>query len=356
MTLLTLLRSGIGGIRTIWESIAVDDERVHIINYKPDRRNYIDRDGTFCFDIFCPKSYVFSLLKSYIASSYSPPTALVANEEFDLEYFSWANYSAPLTYIAHVNGDHSYKAAIRFRNSIDSLYAVAEPALSFLRCRGFSSVYHLNYSISLPILIQPPKEDIAIYVGRLACDKGLDRTLSLFKEFRKAGFSCFFIGDGPHTPSASLLDGIEVIKGISRHDLFELMSKAKYLILNSYLEGLPIVFFECVQYGLIPIVSYIDSSINDVLCNNYILCSLSPHKTLNDVLSRPVNPFPVGHYRINNPALNHQLVSQILTHKCRPRKMLTRDLKLLDKVGNPFLARLISLWRRHRWNMPAKTV
>jgi len=352
--LVTFVRHGIGGISTIWKSVAGDDKRVLIIWYQPDNRYYIDSISVFHFDIFAPKARTFHLLKEYLDSLKVDPSVFIANEEFDLEFLNWVRPSNPIAYIAHVNGDHSYKAAIRFKGIIDYFYTVAAPAVSYLTCRGLSPVEQIDYSITLPDLQLFQKEDTIVYLGRFACDKNIKETATHLEFFRSKGFRSIWVGNGPEEGEIRRISKCEVITDITRGDLYQLLAKTKYLLLNSYYEGLPVILFECVHFHIVPILSYVDSSCNEILRGSFVLASRDPITTFTSSLS--ANPtFPSSHPRINNSFINQELVSKLLSVSVRHNfKSFRSDASVFDRVQSRLPASLLASVRKARWQFPRR--
>ena len=301
--------------------------------------------------MFSPKARVFKLLKRYIDSSFANVSVFVANEEFDLEFLNWLKPPQAIAYIAHVNGDHSYKAAIRFKSIVDAFYTVAAPAENYLRCRGLSPVNQINYSINLPLLPLPKKEDIVVYLGRFACDKNIAETAKHLEYFRSQGFRSIWVGDGPEKDQIQRISKCEIISGISRNDLYQLLARARFLILNSYLEGLPVILFECINYQVMPILSYVDSSCDEILQGSYILASRNPAATYKSAISASLS-FPASHPRINSPVVNHSLVSIFLSVTANQSgRIYKRDTSLLDRFQSRFLSSCVAWSRKTRWNV-----
>ena len=349
--LVTFVKYGIGGITTIWRSLAGDDDRVRIVWYQPDDHFFIDELGVFHFDLFAPKARIFKLLQRYILSHLADASVFVANEEFDLEFLNWLKPTQPISYIAHVNGDHSYKAAMRFKSTIDAFYTVAAPAENYLRCRGLSPVHQICYSITLPLLTLPKKEDIVIYLGRFACDKNIAETARHLEYFKSKGFRSIWIGDGPEQDEIQRISKCEIITGISRDDLYQLLARARFLILSSYYEGLPVILFECINYKIMPILSYVDSSCNEILNGSFVLASRDPAATYTTAISAS-SSFPKFHPRINNPLVNQNLVTMFVSISSRKRgKIYKRDLSLLDRFQSHLFSSCIVWIRRTRWRV-----
>jgi hypothetical protein len=352
--LVTFVKQGIGGIATIWRSVAEDDSRIKIIWYQPDNEDYIDSKGIFHFDLFAPRARTFRLLKQYMDSLGGHATVFLANEEFDLEFLNWLEPTKPIAYIAHVNGDHSYKAAIRFKAIIDAFYTVAAPAASYLSCRGLSPVEQIDYSINLPLMHPTKKEDIIIYLGRFACDKNIKETAIHLEYFRSKGYRSIWVGNGPEEEVIRQISNCEIITETTRDELYQLLAKTRFLLLNSYYEGLPVVLFECVHFQITPILSYVDSSCNEILKGSYVLASRDPVATYEAATSTN-SPVSSSHQRINNSFINQKLVSMLLSVPIRyNNKSFRNDGSVVDRVESRPLASLVARIRKTRWEFLEK--
>lgn len=347
--LITFVRDGIGGIGTIWRSIQADDARVSIIYYQYDNKTFIDKRGVFHFNIFASRSRIFKLLARHLSTLELSPNVFVANEEFDLEFLNWLKPDQPIVYIAHVNADHSYKAALRFKGIIDLFLTVADPAACYLQCRGLNPVERIIYSIRLPHHEPIPKEDIVIYLGRFACDKNILETSKHLEYFKDHGYSAYWIGNGPEETLLSNLSSCTIINNIDRAELYKLLARTKFLFLNSYYEGLPIILFECMHFGVFPILSYVDTSCDEILDGRYLIAAKDPSLNF-DLVNTQSFTFPSIHHRINNTDLNRQLVTNIIsTKRSRQEKRFTYDGSILDRSSSHLTSELVAKVRRLRW-------
>ncbi len=190
--------------------------------------------------------------------------------------------------------------AARFAHQVISVSRTIQEHLQ-KRC-GRDSVYIPN-GVNLP-LMQPPGAMLSrhgleprqyiLAVGRVVPEKGFHDLLQAFQGL-PGDIKLVIVGDADHEDdySRSLKtqaagDARVVLTGfITGQDLAEIYANARFFVLPSYHEGLPLVLLEALSYGLRPLVSAIPANL--------------------EVIDNPALTFPPGDIR----ALQGQLSAWI---------------------------------------------
>jgi glycosyltransferase involved in cell wall biosynthesis len=345
--ILVFARNTVGGVDTFWRNVPGDDPDVDIVRFESGTVTKFDADRKLLImDPFAPLVSVYECLaRSLPLGDYR---CFVANQSLDAGFLAWARLEGSVSFVVHSNHHDSYAPALKYRNAIDHFFCVSETGASYLRPRCGEHVTAFQYAIDLPEPAAVPKQRKAIYVGRLEADKNLFETARLFRMLGATGYETRFIGDGSLRESLrGEFGAASVLSGLSRDEIFQHFAEAKFLFLNSYLEGLPIVYFEALHFGCGVVCSYIDQTIHSVLGGNYILADQDAG--LLKEMERFVFRAPPAPARSNNPALNQAFLHQIRNVPLRlgPRESTQPD-SLLDR-RLPVPPSLISAFRRMRW-------
>lgn len=113
---------------------------------------------------------------------------------------------------------------------------------------------------------QVQKENIMIYVGNVKSHKGIDTLISAFEKFKlkdNEAFKLMIVGNKDHFRTSyhynyDLNKSIEFTGFIEDEEMLTLLSKSKYLIQPSRIEGFGIPPLEALYLGTKPIISNID--------------------------------------------------------------------------------------------------
>lgn len=139
--------------------------------------------------------------------------------------------------------------------------------------------YKSNKVISIynPLTFSKPeinnaKENIVLFVGRLAPQKSLDKLLKIWQnvERNNSDWSLIIVGDGPDKDILENLAktlNLSAVKFIGRSDPHPYYKKAKIFAMTSVFEGLPMTLIECQAYGVVPIIYDSFSSAKDIVIN-----------------------------------------------------------------------------------------
>ncbi|AOS45744.1 GalNAc-alpha-(1-_4)-GalNAc-alpha-(1-_3)-diNAcBac-PP-undecaprenol alpha-1,4-N-acetyl-D-galactosaminyltransferase [Lacunisphaera limnophila] len=337
--ILSLVARHVGGVAVFWENMRRQFPEVDVVYFAEGERTYFDAaTRTLHYCVYDPLTHVYRTLAAHIqVDQYD---TLVANERFELEFFLWTGTARPVLFIVHTNHEHSYSLAFRHAGRVDHFFCVSETAAAYLRARGISRISAFQYSTFVDVAPLPTKENRVLYVGRLEPDKNILETIELFRLFRQQGYTVRMIGVG------SLADDVraalapdEVRIGIPRAAVLQEMAAARFLCLNSYVEGLPITYAEAMHFRLGVICNYVDKTSAQVLGANYLL-----HSTPADLLAR-METFtfsePPAPRRINHPELNEAFL---------------RQLKAVPRAAGPRPAFAPGSWLDHTSLLPAALI
>lgn len=348
--LLTLVSRHVGGVAVFWENLKRQFSSIDVVTVVPDKQTHFDPvSRTLHYSVYDPLQYVYWVLAAHVdVNSYE---VLVANERFELEFFLWTGTARPVAFIVHTNHEHAYSLVFRHAKRVDHFFCVSETASAYLQARGIQRISAFRYSTFIEMSPAVNKRRRVVYVGRLEPDKNILETLQLFRAFKQHGYEVRMIGTGSLEPEVcAALDSHEVGINLPREAVLRELSEASFLCLNSYVEGLPIVFSEAMHFRLGVICNYLDKSVHQVIGSNYLL-----HSTETDLLQRMdafVFTEPPEPRRVNNPALNEAFMAELVSISpgSRPRTPFTPG-GLLDHI--PLvphrLIRSLRAWRmRHR--------
>jgi len=143
------------------------------------------------------------------------------------------------------------------------------------------------------------------------------------------------------------LEPQEIKVGVSRDEIYREMADASFLCLNSYIEGLPIVYLEAMHFRMGVVLNYIDKSIHGVVGDNYLMMEEL------DSLARKMEGFqfrePPAPRRVNHPELNRDFLEKIRNVRRNgiPRRSVPPK-RILDRTGW-LPARIIRKLREQRW-------
>lgn len=345
--ILVFARNTVGGVDTFWRNVPGTDPDVDIVRFEPGPLTRFDAERKLLVvDPFEPLVSVYErVARSLPLNGYD---CFVANQSFDAGFLAWARPEGSMSFVVHSNHDDSYAPALKYLGAIDHFFCVSETGASYLRTRCGDRVSAFKYAINLPPFPAVSKKRKAVFVGRLEKDKNLAETARIFRMLGAAGYETNFIGDGSQREALQGEFGkASVLSGLPREEVFRQLAEAKFLCLNSYLEGLPIVYFEAMHFGCGVVCSYIDQTIHSVLGGNYILADEDAR--LLEQMERFVFQAPPAPARTNNPALNEVFLQEIRKVETRsgPRERMQPD-SLLDR-WLPVPPRWVSAFRRMRW-------
>lgn len=308
--ILSMVTRHVGGVAVFWENLKAQSASVDLVYLTTDTRTYFDDETrTLHYNVHDPLAQVYATLAR--AVKLDDYAVLVANERFELEFFLWSRTRRPVACIVHTNHEHSYGLALRHASAVDHFFCVSDTAESYLRGRGVAHVSSFNYSTFIDVDPAITKANRIVYVGRLTPDKNILETLDLFRLFKTRGYEVRMIGVGELEPEVrAALEPHEVLIGVPRATVLREMASARFLCLNSYIEGLPIVYFEAMHFHLGVICNYLDKSAARVLGDNHLL-NTTPDALLARMESFSFTPAPEPR-RVNNPVLNEAFLQSLL--------------------------------------------
>ncbi len=337
-----------GGIKTFWDNVPQGDTGLDLLKYRKGLVTSFDREKKlFTYSVFDPLIHVYRTLRESLPlEGYD---VLVTNQTIDTAYLAWLAPNKPICFIVHGNHGDSFDPAIEFRETIDHHFCVSEAGEAYLRPRVPAPVETFAYSTFIPAEPATPKKRKVVFVGRLAEDKNIRETLRLFRFLKTKGWEVRLIGEGGMEGEVrQALEPNELRVGISRQEIYREMADASFLCLNSYIEGLPIVYLEAMHFRMGVILNYIDKSIHGVVGENYLLMEEL------DYLVRKMEGFqfrePPAPRRVNHPELNRQFLEKIRSVRRNgiPRRTVPPQ-RLLDRIGW-VPAWIIRNLREQRWS------
>lgn len=346
---LTMVARHVGGVAVFWENLRRQFPNVDVVHVVAAERTYFDSaTRTLHYSVYDPLTHVYRVLAAHVdVARYD---VLVANERFELEFYLWTGSARPVVYIVHTNHEHSYNVVFRHAARVDHFFCVSETAAAYLRARGIERVSAFRYSTFLDGTPAATKRQRVVYVGRLEPDKNILETLELFRVFRRHGYEVRMIGVGSlEAEVRAALEPHEVGIGLPRAAVLQELAEARFLCLNSYVEGLPIIFSEAMHFRLGVICNYLDKTGHQVLGANHLL-----HSTETDLLRR-MERFtftePPEPRRTNNPELNDVFLAKLaaVTPASRPRAAFAPG-SILDRLPlvPPWIVRSLRAWRMSR--------
>lgn len=344
--LLTFISARTGGVGVFWENLCHQFPGIEVVRVAEAERTWFDRTSrTLHVSPFDPLHYVHGLLAREL--DLSQYDALVANERFELEFFLSRPTGRPVVFIVHGNHPHYYNTVLRYAGYIDRILCVSETAVAYLQARGLKHAVEFAYSIFVDVPPAPLRRDRVVYVGRFEPDKNIHETIAIFQFLKRHGFEVRLIGVGSLAAEiAAHFEASEVLVDLPREAVLAEMAQARFLCLNSYVEGLPVTYLEARHFQLGVLCSYLDSSMHRVLGDNAIICSDL------DAVLRWMRAFsfhpPTSPARVNNPALNDALMSLIATTPARASVSPPRIGGWLDRA-TWLPPRLVGSLRRARW-------
>lgn len=126
------------------------------------------------------------------------------------------------------------------------------------------------------------KDNTVLYVGRLDYPKRVDRILQVWSNLQNyhAEWKLFIVGDGPDKYRLERLSkqmGLMRIQFVGQTDPGKYYQMAKILLMTSNYEGTPMVIYEAMAYGVVPIVmntfpgamSMISNNINGIITKRF---------------------------------------------------------------------------------------
>jgi len=336
-----------GGIKTFWDNVPQGDAGVGVLKYRKGPVTGFDRNQRlFTYSVFDPLIHVYRTLReAFPLDNYA---VLVTNQTIDTAYLAWLAPELPVCFIVHGNHGDSFDPAIEFRETIDHHFCVSEAGEAYLRPRVPAPVETFAYSTFIPAGPAPQKKRKVVFVGRFAEDKNIRETLRLFRFLKTRKWEVRVIGEGGMEGEVrQALEPQEIKVGVSRDEIYREMADASFLCLNSYIEGLPIVYLEAMHFRMGVVLNYIDKSIHGVVGDNYLMMEEL------DSLARKMEGFqfrePPAPRRVNHPELNRDFLEKIRNVRRNgiPRRSVPPK-RILDRTGW-LPARIIRKLREQRW-------
>ncbi len=347
--ILSMVSRHVGGVAVFWENFRRQFADVDLVYFTQGPRTFFDDAArTLHYNAYDPLAHVYATLARAVRPD--DYDVLVANERFELEFFLWSRATRPIAFIVHTNHEHSYGLAFRHAAGVNHFFCVSETAEAYLKAQGLAHADAFQYSTFIDAAPAAEKHRRVLYVGRLEPDKNIRETLELFQLLKTRGYEVRVIGVGSlEAEVRAALEPHEVRIGIPRAEVLREMAEARFLCLNSYVEGLPIVYSEAMHFRLGVICNYLDKSAHRVLGDNHLLHS-TPDELLARMESFAFRPAPAP-LRINNPALNEAFLARLraVAPPRQPRPVFRPGTRL-DRMPAVFtpLVRAFRNWKMNR--------
>jgi len=126
----------------------------------------------------------------------------------------------------------------------------------------------------LSILKNTKKEYDYVYVGRMVDIKGISKVLQIFKELGLSS-QLVCIGEGPQLEHfKKIYDETKFLGYLPYDDVLKTVTKSKFIVSYSEIEGLPYSVLEAMSLGVVPIVSRVPGHSDLVLegVNGFTFC------------------------------------------------------------------------------------
>jgi glycosyltransferase involved in cell wall biosynthesis len=344
---LVLAHQALGGISTFCRDVFRDDPHAEVMWYRDGEQTGFDRNsGAFLINRFDKLDHVYRLLREHLELHHFD--VLVGNEGFEWGLFSWWAPTQPVCGVVHLNNDHAYTPALRYSPWIDRFFCVSDTSCAYLQARGLRQAETFRYSTFIDVQPSAAKRRKVIYAGRFHADKNLLETARLFRLFKERGYEVRMIGGGPLEAELRALLPNDVLTNVPRERLLREIDEASFLCLNSYIEGLPIVYSEAMHFRLGVICNYVDRSAAEVLGDNFHL-NCGDEALCNWMESFRFRP-PSGGVRVNDPQRNADFLAAVrgVAKRLPARESRPPD-GILDRL--PWLPNaLVSRLRHLRWN------
>ena len=337
-----------GGIKTFWDNVPRGNAQVDLLKYRKGPVTGFDRNQRlFNYSIFDPLIHVYRTLRE--AFPLDDYEVLVTNQTIDTAYLAWVAPELPICFIVHGNHGDSYDPAIEFRETIDHCFCVSEAGEAYLRPRMPGPVETFAYATFIPAEPSSQKKRKVVFVGRFAEDKNIRETLGLFRFLKSSGWEVRMMGEGGMEAEVrQVLAPEEVRVGPAREEIYREMADASFLCLNSYIEGLPVVYSEAMHFRMGVILNYLDKSIHGVVGENYLLME-DPEKLILKMESFTFQDLAEPR-RVNHRELNRAFLEKIRNVRRNgiPRRSVLPK-RALDRI--PWLPSwVIRKFRQKRWN------
>jgi glycosyltransferase involved in cell wall biosynthesis len=149
------------------------------------------------------------------------------------------------------------------RHRVNAHIVFSEFARSVMLRAGLSpkSVFVKAHSVPdpRPTLMEQPRRNQVVFVGRLASEKGVDILVNAWRRTRPVGWRLVVIGDGPErislTDSGAGIDGIEWRGWLGEQDVLQEMQRSRFLVMPSrWYETFGLVLVEAMAVGTPAIV------------------------------------------------------------------------------------------------------
>ena len=162
----------------------------------------------------------------------------------------------------------------QFRHLIDS---------NTKRLRAIHNPFSLNAVTGSFEQLRPGKENVVLFVGRLAAQKNLPDLLRAWKEARKDGWRLEIVGDGSEKKSiVPLAEELGISDSVSfeghRNNPEDYYRRARVFAMTSIFEGYPMTLIECQAFGCVPVITDSYPAASEIVDNGR-----------NGLLSKPEN-------------------------------------------------------------------
>ncbi len=228
--------------------------------------------------VFDPELYVFAHISK-----------ILFRRKFNLIFRCYNTLSKSFNYYKSNRHNYINKPLIKFFLKISSRIVAQSTGMKKDLVQNFNVIEKNITIIPNPSLVlnnskcKTKKEDIILFVGRIAPQKGLEFLIRIMESVlnRFPNYKLLILGEGDIdyenkikklVKNTGLVDKI-IFEGI-KHNTSEYYQKAKMTVLTSLFEGFPNVLVESISFGT-PVVSFnCESGVSDIIIdgiNGYLI-------------------------------------------------------------------------------------
>lgn len=206
--------------------------------------------------------------------------ALVANDSVELRLVKSLKLNKPLLYIVHGDFDYYYQAAVYSQDYVDGFITYSSKCftklLTLLKPHNQLKVKNVYYPADVAQQNFPASKLVnntikIVFAGSLNERKGahLLPEIVLNLDNKEVIYELTVAGDGEYFDLLS--EGfnnnakVTLVGHVEREEVLNILKRCDVLILPTKSEGLPNVLLEALTCRVIPIATYIDSGIPDVI-------------------------------------------------------------------------------------------
>ncbi len=278
-----------GGVLSVIRNLLSHKQNANIENHviytiNSDERRTYDKPNLFgatseTIFYFSPKANFYSTCKRLSALLPNRQAVIIAHDWLELGMVSNLGLSNPVVQILHGDYDYYYNLALLHKSSVDCFLCVSsviERKLRVLMPR--ESVLFLRFPVPDVTFNEVDYTNlrIAFFVRDLTDEnkqfKLLPQIESMLIEYG-INVKWFIAGGGMQEDEVVSLWGesysqrVNFFGELNKEEINGFLKNCNIMILPSLVEGFPVVVVEAMKYGLVPLVSYWEGAVSDLVLN-----------------------------------------------------------------------------------------